>query len=34
MVKVTVVSLLTVHGRMEGNVWKDQEDHDLWKNNN
>src|SRR6266705_2999978 len=29
-----VVSLLTVHGRLEGNVWKDQEAHDSWKNNN
>jgi hypothetical protein len=29
-----VVSLLTVHGRIEGTVWNDQEGHGSWKNNN
>jgi hypothetical protein len=29
-----VVSLLTVHGRIEGTVWKDQEGRGSWKNNN
>jgi hypothetical protein len=29
-----MVSLLTVHGRMEGKVSEDQEDSNSWKTNN